>query len=388
MILLMRKKGGQLIFLCIAILLLCSSCMTGDDLLLDKRFHTDEDLPQYDMPLAYQSGAGALCKEGTVYYYVGVGGSYIYYYDDVSKKSGVLCGKPECTHDSASCNAYVSCCGLQIYEGMLYFMGELGVLYRMDLKGTNRETVMNVRNLGGTSAKFAIHRGYIYSSVITSEVAGAKPQIRYTLCQQVLGQTDTKKMLFERTYDQVMTEQWILKGNQLYLMMHYYTGDLFSNELYCYHIQNEKTETVWEEKSAWYAMDFNIDSAGVDMLRKNMLDTGIASVRLDLGSKTLQERFTLKDEYKKDGLVAQDSILWYGMINSNQIVPEYNILDLQGNPQKEGCFPKEAQKDFAYIKGYGNDETGYLLELITLEKERRLFRIPYDGGSVETLIMV
>lgn len=288
-----RKWEKRILLICLA-LFLCSSCISGNDLLLEKRFHTDEYLPQYDMPLDYQTSAGAVCKDGDNYYYVGVGGSWIYYYDEASQNSGVLCARPDCTHDTASCNAYVNYCGLQIYDGKLYFMGQPGVLCRMDLDGSNRESVMNVRNLGGTSAKFAIHRGYIYSSVMASEVADGKPKIRYTLCQQVLGQTDSKKTIFEQTYDKVMMEQWILKGNQLYLMMHHYLGDLFSNELFCYDIQKEKIDKVWEETSGWYAMDFEVDDTGVDMLRKNMLDTGFQSVRLDKQSKILQERFALE----------------------------------------------------------------------------------------------
>lgn len=380
-----RKKGKQILLGCLAFFL-CSSCTSGKDLLLEKRFHTDEYLPQYDMPLDYQTSAGVVCKDGDSYYYVGVGGSLIYYYDEVSQNSGVLCARPDCTHDTTSCNAYVNYCGLQIYDGMLYFMGQPGVLYRMNLDGSNRESVMNVRNLGGTSAKFAIHRGYIYTSVMASEVAGGQPKIRYTLCQQVLGQTDSLKTIFEQTYEQVMTEQWILKGNQLYLMMHHYLGDLFSNELFCYRIQNEKMETVWEETSEWYAMDFEVDDTGVDMLRKNMLDIGFQSVRLDQKTKTLQERFVLEDSYLKDGLLAEDSILWYGMINKSSTAPEYKILDLQGNIQMEGEFPSEARQDYAYLKGYGSDETGYILEILTMKKERWLLRLPYDGSSVQILI--
>ena len=41
------------------------------------------------------------------------------------------------------------------------------------------------------------------------------------------------------------------------------------------------------------------------------------------------------------------------MINKSSMVPEYKILDLQGNIQKEGELPKDAQQDFAYLKGYG-----------------------------------
>lgn len=74
------------------------------------------------------------------------------------------------------------------------------------------------------------------------------------------------------------------------------------------------------------------------------------------------------------------------MINKSSMVPEYKILDLQGNIQKEGELPKDAQQDFAYLKGYGSDETGYILEILTLKRERWLLRLPYDGSGVQVLI--
>lgn len=40
-------------------------------------------------------------------YFAGYSDSYIRYVDKATGISGVLCGKPECRHDSDSCNAYV-----------------------------------------------------------------------------------------------------------------------------------------------------------------------------------------------------------------------------------------------------------------------------------------
>ena len=102
------------------------------------QFDTEAYLPGYDVQLAFQSADGQFCSEGSVYYTIL--NSWIFYYDRESNTSGILCGKPECAHKDASCNAYagnmMGC--IQVYDGQLYWLSG-STLYRMDLDGTNRE---------------------------------------------------------------------------------------------------------------------------------------------------------------------------------------------------------------------------------------------------------
>lgn len=78
-----------------------------------------------------------------------VSGSAIFYADYGSDTVIKLCSRPDCTHDSFSCNAiFASLDSITVYDNMLYVLcddGELSLftLYRMNLDGTDRAKVMD-----------------------------------------------------------------------------------------------------------------------------------------------------------------------------------------------------------------------------------------------------
>ena len=62
------------------------------------------------------------------------------YYDDETKSEGILCGKPECTHEEMTCNAFIqSPMGIQVYDHHLYWLSGATQIWRMNLQGTERE---------------------------------------------------------------------------------------------------------------------------------------------------------------------------------------------------------------------------------------------------------
>ena len=89
---------------------------------------------------------------------------YIMYFDKETGESGVLCGRPECTQSSDSCNGYMNnlARGLAFYDGKLYWLGtgrrpenkDLAYgFWRMDPDGTNRELVkMLPGEIAGTAS--------------------------------------------------------------------------------------------------------------------------------------------------------------------------------------------------------------------------------------------
>ena len=147
-IILLERSDDNMKRACVCLMLLlmfigvagCSTTtnLQNENYLLDEKFDTEAYLPGYDMQLAFQSADGQFCSEGSVYYTIL--NSWIFYYDRESDTSGILCGKPECAHKDASCNAYagnmMGC--IQVYDGQLYWLSG-STLYRMDLDGTNRE---------------------------------------------------------------------------------------------------------------------------------------------------------------------------------------------------------------------------------------------------------
>ena len=80
-------------------------------------------------------------------------GNYLFYLDHNSDKVIKLCGRPDCSHDTDRCNAYVGCSmDVTYYDGHLYYtemtLGSsvLVTLYRTDLNGNNRMEVLKVYN--------------------------------------------------------------------------------------------------------------------------------------------------------------------------------------------------------------------------------------------------
>ena len=50
----------------------------------------------------------------------------IQFYDFNSKKTHILCNKPECTHEDEECSSYTGGVTLRYAEGNLYYVAEEG----------------------------------------------------------------------------------------------------------------------------------------------------------------------------------------------------------------------------------------------------------------------
>ena len=145
--------------------------------LADKKFDTDEFLPDYDADPSFiqflTTGHNkALCQTNdTVYACIGglANGGLIMYMDKATGISAPLCGKPECLHSNSSCNAYVSWSahGLRVYAGKLYWIDNRSSIMRMNLDGTDRETVVSTAGVYdhiSNDPTVVIHRGYVYAA--------------------------------------------------------------------------------------------------------------------------------------------------------------------------------------------------------------------------------
>ncbi|MBQ7063963.1 MAG: hypothetical protein IJM90_03635 [Firmicutes bacterium] len=106
--------------------------------------------------------------------------------------SGFLCNKPECTHDSDQCNAYLGFClkGIHVYDGFIYWIKiDRGPsLWRMKLDGSEHEKVLSldidISSISNYS--FGIHRGFLYYYAIkeqmqNGQIVSAFFMIRYSL---------------------------------------------------------------------------------------------------------------------------------------------------------------------------------------------------------------
>ena len=97
---------------------------------------------------------------------------------------GPLCGKPECAHDNADCNAYINgeSHGLSIYDGRLYWMAEpntYGIppgIYSAALDGTDRRLVreLDKKLVPGSEFSGIFHRGWFYLAGCSYSVVDGK----------------------------------------------------------------------------------------------------------------------------------------------------------------------------------------------------------------------
>ena len=113
--------------------------------------------------------------------------SYIVYADDGSDTFIKLCGRPDCTHNTADCNAYVSSgCALSYYGGYLYVgsgdssLSREAKLIRMDPDGSNHVTVMDLNKFakenGGDFARCdIITDGFCLFTVLGWKVVSQGP---------------------------------------------------------------------------------------------------------------------------------------------------------------------------------------------------------------------
>lgn len=104
---------------------------------------------------------------------------YLMYFDDETQESIKVCGKAECNHDNAQCNAYFGdirwydkkaeeqeySSGQQLYyyNGLLYLLGTEGNLISVTPDGSERKKIANVYTYDGSSnTKLAFYDNYVY----------------------------------------------------------------------------------------------------------------------------------------------------------------------------------------------------------------------------------
>lgn len=103
---------------------------SNENYLADERFDTEEPLKEYDVETQYAYIGMDMCETEAAYYGRDLLSEFYMYWDKQSGVSGKLCGKVECAHEDTSCNAYVrpSDSGLTVYEGYLYWTGQIGII--------------------------------------------------------------------------------------------------------------------------------------------------------------------------------------------------------------------------------------------------------------------
>ncbi len=238
--------------------------------LADKKFDTDESLPDYDVKnvfaqsLEYYYYGGVCSTEDTVYYAkedVAKSGRvcvYFMYYDKATGTGGKLCGKPECTHDDENCDAFfdgnIKALSLQIYDGKLYWHYG-GTIYRENLDGGEREKVASL-SYNDYTWGVMIHRGYAYSWLSQQVVNGGKVDLEMNISAVKLGE-DECFTVFEKTFEDALGENLKIRfiGNDMYVLVSYSKGKDTPLELYKWDTKTRKAEEIYScERDEFGAM--------------------------------------------------------------------------------------------------------------------------------------
>ena len=380
----MLRFASWILILC----LLLSSCGGSSSPAPISSLPPDDTTSGLDMPLDYATSRGKVCKYQSVYYYEAE--RWIMYYDEQSQTSGKLCGKPDCTHEEITCNAYIPGFGrLQVYDGMLYFLGSMGALYRMDLSGNQRESVMSIRMLNGANGTWVIHRGYVYTSLFETKVKDGEPFEHFSLCRYQLGTSEPKEMIFEKDFEQLIADDWAIRGDSLFLSL---SKSIWSyRELYHFDLNTLEASTLISGSYSGSVFNFQLIEDGVVFTETDQ--DWIRVTKYDLATGEFKKLQEWNDSYDYfPGLSAdQRLILFY-----NQYTPiegdhwiEYRIRDTQGKGSELSSGRIDGYTPL--VQFYGSDETGFFLEKrcpTDIENIYELWRIRYDNGEAELLIQL
>lgn len=114
-------------------------------------------------------GEGNIAKCETGYYALAT--DKIYYIENETMKSTPLCNKPNCMHNSESCNAKIGIVdNIAYYDGNIYYMAKAGIDYKfegwcltkMSADGSKKEILLHTTD---NCNDWIIHRGVCYYTV-------------------------------------------------------------------------------------------------------------------------------------------------------------------------------------------------------------------------------
>lgn len=162
--------------ICIAIIILISSLMTGCSSKSNK-INTEQSSASYVENEDFQyfiDSSSAIAKADNGYYFLN--SLKLYFFDTATKEAYIVCNKPNCEHTSSKCTAFFPAFNyypfqLSYFNNKLYVLGweEEGsnmrhnYIYEVSLDNFKRKKSTYLFDGTDTSSvSFIIHRGYIY----------------------------------------------------------------------------------------------------------------------------------------------------------------------------------------------------------------------------------
>ncbi len=277
----MNIKKAAAFFLAAGMLLTFAACGENAG---SGTFGSDQSPGQYDSDQNWTHiGTGTeFYKAGnTVYfgtrYLFGVNENGIHYADTLSGISGFLCGKPECRHGGATCNAYLpsdNCEGLSCYDGHLYWVGRDNAgnchVYRSAPDGTDRETVRKLDKelflKPGGYRNVLFHRGYVFLCGQTNQVSDGVPFWGGLVYAAPLSGDGEDTVILDKTCDDpalkcnYAMQAW---GGGLYIMEYTWKDSVYTLTLYRWDTATQALSTLFTGEIPFTPWEMRVREDGV-----------------------------------------------------------------------------------------------------------------------------
>ena len=149
-----------LISLCCLLIVSAAACGKQEENFNSAEFNWRTDYPMMN------AVTGRMLETDTGYYLYQMAGGKIFYSDKEEIAWVPLCGRPECSHTSGDCNAWIGNIpnGISIYKDYIYYWkekdnGEIGTeIWRLKLDGSGHEKYKELPEFNFVQ----LHRGYFY----------------------------------------------------------------------------------------------------------------------------------------------------------------------------------------------------------------------------------
>ncbi|MBQ6551744.1 MAG: hypothetical protein IJL78_10085 [Lachnospiraceae bacterium] len=375
------------------------------------------------MPRNVHMMAELYTTEDAIFFLSGVqkdGYQKFMYYDKASGISNVLCGKPECTHDSEDCNAVPagkgeSVFGMGIQKEKIYWIADRKTsngqydgrcLYRMNLDGTGREVVRVLLPEEQRSEMISGNRYVDYTDDYVI-VGGANSTIETGIYRQELmlraySLTDSKK-------DQTFLKEEVngilyfcISGNEVYYSI---TTQEMREEgeewkqasrlrVYRYNIQKQKTEALYDADVPFSLWNFCPDGDRLIISTMSDLYSVNEACVLDLTTGEISKSIPMEAELSGLGTsseIDQGKIISYSYPHGDRTRYTLTVKDFDGNVLSE-CTEENTMtgKDGAAITrilaGSDADSIYYIFRELGVSRELEwLMAYPVRGGEPKLL---
>ena len=254
-----------------------------------------------------------ICETEEAYYGVGSGEiQYIQFMDKKSRVSGVLCGKSECEHNDAECNAYVGidARGFCVYNERIYWVGDQptdngldSAIWSIDLDGNNRRRIktVDVALQNETSGNSIVHvyQNMLFMAGTSGDISEGEPKQKAVIQATRLDSSEEWLEILEVETSGGINLDVKTAHNALYIMVCLFEEDGIRLDIYRWSIEENELTLLFTEdnlstgfKNIWVTDRIYLSSISVSDQENNRK---IGLYQYSLETSTLEPCFELED---------------------------------------------------------------------------------------------